>query len=103
MIPIEVPERAKTPWIRSVNMLLHPNGSHMEEGFSWTLEHDGGHHVLSEAGIGPVITWGDIPRHSDRLCSKYANPTVTLHRREPNPLPLEMPRSHPGLQIRRCA
>jgi len=61
---IEVPKRA-TPWIPSVNVKTHPDGSTEEgaayRGTSNTMVEDFASftRVLSEAEIGPVIAWGD--------------------------------------------
>ena len=66
---IEAAKRA-TPWMPSVDVKTHPDGS-------WTLERDGRDfasftRVLSEAGIGPVITWGDIAMIFHGIPTAYA-------------------------------
>jgi hypothetical protein len=55
-----------TPWIPSVNVRTHPDGS-TEEGAAYrgasnpmVKAFTSFTRILSEAGIGPVIAWGDI-------------------------------------------
>ena len=74
---IEVHKRA-TPWLPSVNVKTHPDGS-MEEGSAFrgpsnTMVEDLASftRVLSEAGIGPVIAWGDIAMIFHGIPTVYA-------------------------------
>ncbi len=80
---IEVPKRA-TPWMPSVNVTTHLDGSTEEgaafRGASNTMVEDfvSFTRVLSEAGIGPVIAWGDI------AMVFHGIPTVCVVNMQPN-------------------
>jgi hypothetical protein len=60
---IDVPKRA-TPWIPSINVITHSDGSTKEGAVYRNGTMVGSFtsitRILSEAGIGPVIAWGDI-------------------------------------------
>jgi len=84
---IDVPKRS-SPWIPSVNVRTHPDGS-TKEGAAYRGPSNGTMvedftsftRILSEAGIGPVIAWGDIAMIFHGIPTSYI---VSI---QPNALP----------------